>query len=314
MRCSFLGWRGVELFNNSLQQDVKVICNLSSGGTNPYVIAEMIEFGVSTRQLDRLHAKVYIGNGHAIVSSANASANGLGLENTEQSHWYETGVHLNNIKVVSEWFDKLWIQSNEISSIDIKVAIEKWRLRRANRPTVSFADFKIDPGQSPLINWSGNEDWEVCEGNVKRQLGYYNNLVEKRIDYGIEIEAEEDIALLKPGTWVLNWQRTRRGYPNNRVKPWWVCLGPIVRDGFVYLNDKSKPLSVALEAEHSPPVPFNASDPIFIKALREVISEDIYLDLRTDDYTGAWFAPRTQLMGKLWVDLKLKYRKLANES
>ena len=82
--CAVAFWgRGAEELTRGIGHDnVKIICNLKSGGTNPYVIEVLQHQNV--RQNDLLHAKVYLGDNAAIVCSANASANGLGFEGREQ--------------------------------------------------------------------------------------------------------------------------------------------------------------------------------------------------------------------------------------
>lgn len=42
-------------------------------------------------QADDLHAKVYLSSNGVVVGSANASANGVGLEAGEQASWIEAG-------------------------------------------------------------------------------------------------------------------------------------------------------------------------------------------------------------------------------
>ena len=69
----------------------KIICNLMSGGTNPYEVEKLMKIA-HVKQLNDLHAKVYIGRDSSIVASANVSGNGLGLEGLEQNRWREAGL------------------------------------------------------------------------------------------------------------------------------------------------------------------------------------------------------------------------------
>ena len=70
---------------------VRIVCNLATGGTNPDEIIALQAKGHTVLQHDQLHAKVYLGKSQAVVASANASANGLGLEASEQAKWIEAG-------------------------------------------------------------------------------------------------------------------------------------------------------------------------------------------------------------------------------
>jgi len=72
----------------------RLVCNLSSGGTNPDVIRIlMARDGVEMRQLPDLHAKLVLTESGALVSSANLSANGLLLDSGQRG-WLEAGVLL----------------------------------------------------------------------------------------------------------------------------------------------------------------------------------------------------------------------------
>jgi hypothetical protein len=75
---AFWGKRSETLIDSDRRRNVKLICNLKMGGTNPNVVRKIPRDLV--KQIDTLHAKVYIGDNFAGVTSANASANGPGLE------------------------------------------------------------------------------------------------------------------------------------------------------------------------------------------------------------------------------------------
>ena len=74
---AFWGYGSESIFKDQNSQNVRVICNLRMGGTNPFAIIALQKKGVAVRHLDALHAKVYIGNENAVITSANASKNGL---------------------------------------------------------------------------------------------------------------------------------------------------------------------------------------------------------------------------------------------
>jgi hypothetical protein len=63
--------------------------------------------------LAALHAKVYIGEKGVIISSANASANGLGEEGDELLAGLEVGyftTRQNDLELARRWFDdKSWL-------------------------------------------------------------------------------------------------------------------------------------------------------------------------------------------------------------
>lgn len=138
---AFWGEGAVGLISDRPGKNFHVLCNLKSGGTNPYVIRELCELAASSdariqiRQCDRLHAKIAIGIHKTLIGSANISANGLGLGDQRTAHWLEAGVLTSDEAVVGgarDWFDELW-QSNAVRGIedeDIVAAAKIWTQNR----------------------------------------------------------------------------------------------------------------------------------------------------------------------------------------
>lgn len=123
-----------ELGLNRYTQNIKIICNLKMGGTNPYEIENIRNSGIDIKQYDTLHSKYYLSNKAAIIGSSNASANGLSFQNTEISGWHESNVFVDDEQVLcdlNEDFDKLWQSSYTISDEDIAKAQELWTKRRS---------------------------------------------------------------------------------------------------------------------------------------------------------------------------------------
>lgn len=89
----------------------RVICNLDSGATNPHAVSELLQRGVQVKSNPRLHAKVYLGDGYAVVASANLSANGLSLEDGEVTGWIEAGYEVSDSmgwRNIESWWERLW--------------------------------------------------------------------------------------------------------------------------------------------------------------------------------------------------------------
>ena len=188
VRCAVAFWgKGAETLFHP-QGEWKIICNLNMGGTNPYAIRKIAGDKLAkldrVRQHDKLHAKIYLNDHEAIVTSANASANGLGQEDKELSGWIETGVRITTaeeLEALRAWFTELWDKkAKRITSenLDEAEAIWKWRRRiRIPRPPESGSllkslknhlDERTDRGISvyihaPLPNWSdaAAEAWKV---------------------------------------------------------------------------------------------------------------------------------------------------------
>ena len=140
LKCAvaFWGQAIVEVLKNN-EKEVQIICNLNSGACNPHVIEELKEEdNITIKTHSNLHAKVYLTKDSALVGSANASANGLNLENGELKGWLEAGILLEDtslLKEIDTWFNDLWKEAKNIASTDLKKAKELWQKRRLNRPT-----------------------------------------------------------------------------------------------------------------------------------------------------------------------------------
>lgn len=138
---AFWGEGAVELVSSRPGKNFRILCNLMSGGTNPYVIRELCELAESSggriqiRQCDRLHAKVVVGERQALIGSANVSGNGLGLGDQGSAYWLEAGVLTSEDSVVGgarNWFKELW-KSDDVRVIedeDIEAAAKIWRQNR----------------------------------------------------------------------------------------------------------------------------------------------------------------------------------------
>lgn len=126
--------QGAEILLSSVKAHFRVICNLRTGGTNPHVIRRLkgMEY-VDVMQLDTLHAKVMTADGGAVVSSANFSTNGLGLEGPGTSAWLEAGVFIFPLSPmfqgITDWFSQLWGQSQPIAESDLIEAEAAWAKR-----------------------------------------------------------------------------------------------------------------------------------------------------------------------------------------
>lgn len=126
----------------------QLICNLQAGGTNPHVIRQLRAMAhVDMLQLDTLHAKVVISDIGAVVSSANFSTNGLGLDGPSSFKWLEAGIFVAStssiFEEIEQWFSHAWLKSKPIHESDLLEAEEKWDKRttvnQSNNCTTSVA-------------------------------------------------------------------------------------------------------------------------------------------------------------------------------
>ena len=132
---AFWGVGSDELFQSLSGKTLRVICNLTSGGTNPKAIRALMAFDnpkMDIRQLNNLHAKVVVGEQSAVIGSANFSTNGLCLEGQECSGWEEAGFQTkspDDVAAAQQWFDANWDKATLIKETDLKQAQERWDAR-----------------------------------------------------------------------------------------------------------------------------------------------------------------------------------------
>ena len=122
------------LAKNERSETVRIICDLLSGACNPAEIESLVRLGVTVRTLDRLHAKVWIASGQAIVGSANSSHNGLPGDDEEAANAsIEAAVLSRNpdlIRQVAAWFEDQWCASSAIEDRHLDQARDMWNRRR----------------------------------------------------------------------------------------------------------------------------------------------------------------------------------------
>jgi len=320
VRCAvaFWGFGASELLRSAGNRNIRIICNLRSGATNPGEIEKLEKSGILVLQNDSLHAKVYINDKHAVVTSANVSSNGLGLEGNETARWIEAGVLTSDIRNVNEWFEDLWVNSRAITKNDLREAKRTWKLHRKHKPTASFRDYDIEVAINskslPLVSWYDYSDWTANEESVKRQIGLYDDTIEDRINNSIDIEHEADSNLFKDSKWVLQFRIKK----DNRIAAnpgfYWTYSGPFIRKAFYYDDNKKSLKDCVLEAESTPPIPFNTTDRIFQKAFKDIIEDDKYKTLLDDmEKNMPWFKPRKNKMVQFWRDLHKHYMSMCNE-
>lgn len=137
--------RGSESLIVDENRKYQIICNLTSGGTNPSVIRKLATINnVDIKQHRTLHAKVVVAEKGAIISSSNFSTNGLMLEGVDSKTWQEAGimVHQSNhlIQECGAWFKVLWEKAEQITEADLLAAEKAWNQRMLQQPTETSSD------------------------------------------------------------------------------------------------------------------------------------------------------------------------------
>ena len=138
---AFWGSGATERLN--ISKGAKIICNLTSGGTNPHEVRALIKAGAEVRQNNMLHAKIgWVDDLFSFVGSSNMSANGLGDEADAVAGWEESNVGFEGAEPsVKARFKALWKDATDISEECLKQAENAWRHRqRANQVTGGTAN------------------------------------------------------------------------------------------------------------------------------------------------------------------------------
>lgn len=132
---AFWGDGAIERIGLRKASSARVVCNLRMGGTNPTVIKELMTLGFEVRHNDALHAKLYIFDDVIVVSSSNASANGLSIEGTDATGWIEASAVVEDEearKDAEALFHRIWKSSSVVTDKDLELAEDAWSRRRHN--------------------------------------------------------------------------------------------------------------------------------------------------------------------------------------
>lgn len=192
---AFLGDEAVRILQRA--KSSRVICNLSSGGTNPNAVKRIREFNnIDIRSNDLLHAKVYLTRNEAIITSANLSANGLGLEEDEIATWQEAGMLVRDkeeLARIQSWFEGLWAKSKYITDDDIENALSVWKKRRRNRPVTSNQNSLLKTLQHNPESLRNRNIYLVISTDAMSEEGIETlKDIKRRKKYGHNVDAYEN--------------------------------------------------------------------------------------------------------------------------
>ena len=127
--------KGAEKLFEKIEKPIRILCNLTSGGTNPEPIEKLYK-NIEIRHLNDLHAKVVIGDKSAIVGSANFSTNGLNIEDGEFDGWQEAGFVTDDevsLAKMSFWFEQQWNRGQVVDGKLLEKARLNWKKRREGK-------------------------------------------------------------------------------------------------------------------------------------------------------------------------------------
>lgn len=117
---------GIDMRKLGRYKTAKILCNIDNPSCNPYIVHKIVkEKWADIRTRNDIHAKVYIFDKEAIISSANFTPNGLGIGNID------AGVLLQKSETAPTitWFNELWNDTNSLPLSDLSE--DKWRELKA---------------------------------------------------------------------------------------------------------------------------------------------------------------------------------------
>lgn len=114
---------------------VRIICDLTMGGTNP---KELVAMGSprsgNIRHIEGLHAKVYLSDVGVVIASANASENGVGFS-AKNLGLHEAGSFSKSDSLIwqraHEWFEAQWNEARKVSRSNLDAAERRWAKRQS---------------------------------------------------------------------------------------------------------------------------------------------------------------------------------------
>lgn len=141
---AFLGDGAAELLRD--KEQAEIICDLSMGGTFP---PELERLGAPTNEklrfINGLHAKVYISSVGAIVSSANATANGIGNDR-RPARLIEAGTFYSpddpNWRGIKKWFREHYKKAGRVDEAALAYAYQRWEPPKG----AAFSPVAVRPG------------------------------------------------------------------------------------------------------------------------------------------------------------------------
>ena len=170
----------------------QILCDLFSGGCNPYEVKKLMGYGLDVKTLHGMHAKIWINGDSVILGSANASANGLGFEQKAMDvalrNIPNTEVNVlirdrNFSEAATDWFDRQWDHSKPVTKLKLKEAELLWK-RRKRRGAGRVSDISI-----------------LTAVNESRLLRHFSKLRVAAYTNGVSKEAEQIF------------EERKRGYP-----------------------------------------------------------------------------------------------------
>ena len=272
-------------------------------GSNPHAIEDLVKrLGWSrVHFLDRLHAKIYIGENKAAVGSFNLSSNGLSAVGLEEAGFLVDDP--GTMEELRQLYSSFKSQAMALYPNSASKQAKLDELFQAGMPELpSLGGGKVSPMLSDA--YLSPDDLYICP--VWGKMDYTNAVMSpKTISKALSFLEDDDI---QPDRWILCWQARKDGYPESNAQPYWLYIDELVRKGSrhrVYTK-------VAIEKKNRrhPRPPFALDDSVKL-ALDHVLRSDkfpAFLAPREADWSITATLPA---LPDFLTDLQSAYRHLS---
>lgn len=315
LRCAVAFWGfGVvqELFETDTleRKDVRIICDLSMGGTNPATLRALgAPFNNKIKYLDGLHAKVYISNVGAVIGSANASRNGIGFDGAEAG-LIEAGTYVapetQSWIAINEWFEFLDFDAKIVKGYDLTLAQSFWD-RRIKSVQCNYQNKFLDyvPKRHGLVYvlwYGGGGGFSYSNAAVSG--------VDANENRNVMHVSGKDIDMR--GSWIICFQVNGEGLAHGRVNPYLFYADTLIPHGVI--DDPGYEYLLGQNPMNSyPNAPFDLSNRMIVEAFRSIINTEKYEDLRGKNNSENWLAKdHVNKMTDFWHDVKCMYEQILN--
>ncbi|WP_298281515.1 phospholipase D family protein [Acidocella sp.] len=158
IRCAVAFWgNGAAQFLFSSQtariNDARIMCDISMGATNPNELRALgAPNNTGLKHLKNLHAKVYLSGQGVVITSANASSNGIGfgppadLIEAGSFHAVDSVAY----KAAAKWFEQIWRRSQKVDDQALSEAEVRWNRRSHGQRRID--DKPLDNLDSSLLS------------------------------------------------------------------------------------------------------------------------------------------------------------------
>lgn len=301
VRCAVAFWGAgavQDLFGTETldRQDVRIICDISMGGTNPSTLRNLrAPNNEKLHHIEGLHAKLYLSDCGMVVGSANASNNAIGFM-SEVAQLKEAGVFIGAdaqaYRTAKSWFDENFRSSGIVDTVALARGQMLWGNRYFANNRAPFVVNIRDNRVRPLIDYKPEIHGVVY-------INWYEN------DIGIGVEFNENAPNAIRGDINQKWANLARG--DEVIQGSWVCSFLLTNEGLMHANRSPEfffvdsILNDAIENNEEYPLlafqgniepalapPFDLSDRNLPRIFCEVINRPAFADLRNAQGIDGW--------------------------